>query len=90
MNRYQRHASLDLIRGIAILAILLVNIWGFAMPLAAYNNPTTSYILSSVLCTLVFNGHGLGLFGQVDRVCRLAYRSVFLRNGGWRVSRKDR
>ncbi len=27
----------------------------------------TNYILQSVICTLIFNGHGLGLFGQVDR-----------------------
>ena len=28
----------------------------------------TQYILQSVIATLVFYGHGLGLFGQVDRV----------------------
>lgn len=36
---YQRYHSLDLIRGIAVLAILAVNIWAFAMPFSAYANP---------------------------------------------------
>jgi len=27
----------------------------------------TAYILTSVLCILIFNGHGLGLFGYMDR-----------------------
>ena len=36
---YQRSQSLDLIRGIAVLAILAVNIWAFAMPFSAYVNP---------------------------------------------------
>ncbi len=28
----------------------------------------TNYIMHSVILTTVFNGHGLGLFGQVDRI----------------------
>ena len=28
----------------------------------------TNYIMHSVICTLIYNGHGLSLFGQVDRV----------------------
>jgi len=28
----------------------------------------TNYIAQSVICTTIYNGHGLGLFGQVDRV----------------------
>lgn len=35
-----RIASLDIIRGISILAILLMNIQSFSMPAAAYSNPT--------------------------------------------------
>ncbi|MCC5860195.1 MAG: DUF418 domain-containing protein [Ectothiorhodospiraceae bacterium] len=31
----------------------------------------SAYLLSSVLCTLVFYGHGLGLFGQLDRLEQL-------------------
>ena len=28
----------------------------------------TNYIMHSVICTTIYNGHGLGLFGHVDRV----------------------
>jgi uncharacterized protein len=35
----ERIASLDVLRGVAILGILVMNIYGFAMPLAAYSNP---------------------------------------------------
>jgi uncharacterized protein len=28
----------------------------------------TNYIMQSVLCTFIFYGHGLGLFGQLERV----------------------
>ena len=28
----------------------------------------TNYIMHSVVCTLIYNGHGLGLFGYVDRI----------------------
>ena len=28
----------------------------------------TNYILQTVVCTTIFYGHGLGLFGQIDRV----------------------
>ena len=28
----------------------------------------TNYLLQSLICTTIFYGHGLGLFGQVDRV----------------------
>lgn len=59
MVSYPRYHSLDLIRGVAVLAILIVNIWAFAMPLAAYANPPvwgdltgankTAWLLSYVL-----------------------------------------
>ena len=35
----ERIASLDVLRGIAILGILVMNIYAFAMPFAAYSNP---------------------------------------------------
>jgi len=35
----ERVASLDTLRGVAVLGILVMNIYAFAMLLAAYNNP---------------------------------------------------
>ncbi len=35
----ERLTSLDLLRGVAILGILVMNVYAFAMPLAAYTNP---------------------------------------------------
>jgi uncharacterized protein len=32
----------------------------------------TNYIMQTVLCTLIFYGHGLGLFGRVERVGQIA------------------
>jgi len=37
---YSRYHSLDLSRGVAVLAILVVNIWAFALPFSAYGNPS--------------------------------------------------
>ncbi|MDH3266754.1 MAG: hypothetical protein OEM25_07300, partial [Gammaproteobacteria bacterium] len=35
----ERIASLDVLRGVAILGILVMNIYAFAMPFIAYSNP---------------------------------------------------
>ena len=35
----ERFASLDMLRGVAILGILVMNIYAFAMPFSAYTNP---------------------------------------------------
>lgn len=35
----ERFNSIDTLRGIAVLGILVMNIYGFAMPMAAYSNP---------------------------------------------------
>ena len=35
----ERISSLDILRGIAVLGILVMNIYAFAMPMAAYSNP---------------------------------------------------
>jgi uncharacterized protein len=39
VEKTNRIQSLDLLRGIAILGILIMNIQSFAMPSSAYNNP---------------------------------------------------
>ena len=36
----ERHVALDVLRGVAVLGILVMNIQSFAMPFAAYFNPT--------------------------------------------------
>ena len=35
----ERFVSIDVLRGVAVLGILVMNIYGFAMPLVAYGNP---------------------------------------------------
>ena len=35
----ERFVSLDMLRGVAVLGILVMNIYAFAMPFAAYSNP---------------------------------------------------
>ena len=32
----------------------------------------TNYLMQTILCTLIFNGHGLGLFGRVERTGQVA------------------
>jgi len=40
VSETERHESLDVLRGFAVLGILVMNIQSFAMPFAAYFNPT--------------------------------------------------
>ncbi len=47
-NKSNRIHSLDIIRGFALLGILLMNIQSFAMPMAAYMNPTAFGDLTGV------------------------------------------
>jgi len=64
----QRLPSLDIIRGIAVLGILLMNIQSFSMPESAYSNPTAYGDLTGLNYTfwlfdyLFVSGKFIGLF----------------------------
>jgi uncharacterized protein len=49
-----------------------VNLTTLTRPLAAVGRMAfTNYIMQTVICTTIFYGHGLGLFGQVERAPQL-------------------
>jgi uncharacterized protein len=48
MESYKRIVSLDILRGVAVLGILIMNIQSFSMPTAAYINPTAYGDLSGL------------------------------------------
>jgi len=48
LNKAQRIVSMDLLRGVAVLGILIMNIQNFSMPTAAYINPTAYGDLSGL------------------------------------------
>lgn len=59
--------------GYSSIVLLAVNGGWRLAPLAAVGRTAFScYLLQSVLCTLIFYGHGLGAFGKVNRVGQLA------------------
>lgn len=57
----ERNVTLDFVRGVAILGILLLNISAFGLPKAAYLNPHGTEILPLQM-------HGLGHSGSVRPV----------------------
>jgi uncharacterized protein len=58
--------------GFVGLVMLLCRLGWRARAVAAVGRTALSnYLLQSLLCTTVFYGHGLGLFGRVDRVGQL-------------------
>ncbi|HEQ1858767.1 TPA: DUF418 domain-containing protein [Providencia alcalifaciens] len=85
-----RIGQLDTVRGIAILGILLLNIFGFALPQAAYLNPYYTPEVSSsdaavwVFFNLFFQGKFLGIFSLLfgATLGLLSYRSIL-----WQRSR---
>ena len=55
--------------GLVMLACRNAALHRFTRPFAAVGQTAlTNYLLQTVLCTLVFYGHGLGWFGSVERV----------------------
>jgi len=73
LNKAHRIVSLDLLRGVAVLGILIMNIQSFSMPSAAYINPTAYgdlnglnkwvWILSNLLASSKFMSIFSMLFG---------------------------
>ncbi len=63
-----RHFSLDALRGFAVLGILLMNVIGFTMPMAAYVNPrawggaTGADLIAWALAFILVEGKMRGLF----------------------------
>jgi uncharacterized protein len=73
VNRTERIVAMDVLRGFALLGILAMNIQSFAMPAAAYDNPTAYgdltganflvWLCSHVLADQKFNSIFSMLFG---------------------------
>lgn len=58
--------------GAVMLACRTEALHSLTRPFAAVGRTAlTNYLLQTILCTTIFYGHGLGLFGSVDRVGQL-------------------
>jgi uncharacterized protein len=56
----------------ALVMLLCQRGWQFAPVAAVGRMALTNYLLQTVICTTIFYGHGLGLFGQVERTGQFA------------------
>jgi uncharacterized protein len=56
----------------AVAMLLCQRGWPLRPVAAVGRMALTNYLLQSVICTTIFYGHGLGLFGRVDRTGQLA------------------
>ncbi len=56
---------------VALVMLLCQRGWRLAPVAAVGRMALTNYLLQSLICTTIFYGHGLGLFGQVDRADQL-------------------
>jgi len=56
----------------ALVMLLCQRGWPLRSLTAVGRMALTNYLLQSVICTTIFYGHGLGLFGRVDRAGQLA------------------
>jgi len=52
---------------VALVMLLCRRGWALRPVAAVGRMALTNYLLQSVICTTIFYGHGLGLYGQVDR-----------------------
>src|SRR5262245_21045315 len=57
---------------VALVMLLCQRGWALHRVAAVGRMALTNYLLQSVICTTIFYGHGLGLFGRVDRAGQLA------------------
>ena len=56
----------------ALVMLLCQRGWSLRPVKAVGRMALSNYLLQSVICTTIFYGHGLGLFGRVDRAGQLA------------------
>jgi uncharacterized protein len=56
----------------ALVMLLCQRGWQFGPIAAVGRMALTNYLLQTVICTTLFYGHGLGLFGQVERAGQFA------------------
>ena len=57
---------------VALVMLLCQRGWPLRSVEAVGRMALTNYLMQSVICTTIFYGHGLGLFGRVDRAGQLA------------------
>jgi uncharacterized protein len=57
---------------VALVMLVCQRGWPLRSVEAAGRMALTNYLLQSVICTTIFYGHGLGLFGRVERTGQLA------------------
>ncbi len=57
---------------VALVMLLCERGWQLRMVAAVGRMALTNYLLQTLICTTIFYGHGLGLFGQVDRAGQFA------------------
>jgi uncharacterized protein len=57
---------------VGVVSLLCQRDWPLRSVEAVGRMALTNYLLQSVICTTIFYGHGLGLFGRVDRAGQLA------------------
>jgi uncharacterized protein len=57
---------------VALVMLLCQRGWQLGPVAAVGRLALTNYLLQTLICTTVFYGHGLGLFGEVDRAGQFA------------------
>jgi len=58
---------------VALVMLLCQRGWPLRSVEAVGRTALTNYLMQSVICTTIFYGHGLGLFGRVDRAGQLVF-----------------